>query len=66
MMGYEAHPFGRSKLSSKLTPQFSFEKFTVLTVSKLGSKLNFYLVNFELNFEFKLEFKVEAQLLTQL
>jgi hypothetical protein len=25
-----------------LTPQFSFEKFTVLTVSKLGSKLNFF------------------------
>jgi hypothetical protein len=41
---------------------FSFESFTVLTVWKLGSKLNFFLVNFELNFEFKLEFKVGSHM----
>jgi hypothetical protein len=39
---YKAYPYGRSKLCSKLTPQLSFEKISVLAGSKLSSKLNLF------------------------
>jgi hypothetical protein len=78
MIDSQARPYRRSKLGSKLTPQFSFEKFTVLMVSKLGSKLILFFStlnstlssklssklrpNFELNFDHKVVFKVGSRM----